>query len=61
MTALIIHAYGRLTLMRENWRHRQIVGDLELLVHLRQLQVQVSDRLRRRPAAVGGLDRRLAG
>ena len=43
MTALIIDADGRLTYMGEDGCRRQIVGDPELLVRLRQLQDQDSD------------------
>ena len=43
MTALIIDANGRLTYMGEDGCCRQIVGDPELLVRLRQLQDQDSD------------------
>ena len=38
MTALIIDADGRLTYMGEDGCRRAIVGDLELLSRLRQLQ-----------------------
>ena len=38
MTALIIDADGRLTYLGEDGCRRQIVGDLELLGRLRQLQ-----------------------
>ena len=40
MTALIIDADGRLTYMGEDGCRRQIIGDLELLVRLRQLQAK---------------------
>ena len=40
MTALIIDADGRLTYMGEDGCRRQIVGDLELLRRLRQLQAK---------------------
>ena len=40
MTALIIDADGRLTYMGEDGCRRQIVGDLELLGRLRQLQAK---------------------
>ena len=40
MTALIIDADGRLTFMGEDRCRRQIIGDLELLVRLRQLQAK---------------------
>ena len=43
MTAVIIDADGRLTYMGEDGCRRQIVGDPELLVSLRQLQDQDSD------------------
>ena len=43
MTAVIIDADGRLTYMGEDGCRRQIVGDPELLVRLRQLQDKVSD------------------
>lgn len=43
MTALTIDADGRLTYMGEDGFRRQIVGDRELLVRLRQLQDQDSD------------------
>ena len=38
MTALVIDADGRLTYMGEDGCRRQIVGDLDLLDRLRQLQ-----------------------
>ena len=38
MTALVIDADGRLTYMGEDGCRRQIVGDLDLLDSLRQLQ-----------------------
>ena len=40
MTALIIDADGRLTYMGEDGCRRQIVGDVELLGRLRQLQAK---------------------
>ncbi|WP_226424219.1 hypothetical protein [Synechococcus sp. MU1617] len=40
MTALVIDADGRLTYMGEDGCRRQIVGDLELLDRLRQLQAK---------------------
>ena len=40
MTALVIDADGRLTYMGEDGCRRQIVGDLELLGRLRQLQAK---------------------
>ena len=43
MTAVIIDADGRLTYMGEDGCRRQIVGDPELLVRLRQLQDQASE------------------
>ena len=43
MTAVIIDADGRLTYMGEDGCRRQIVGDPELLVRLRQLQDQDVD------------------
>ena len=38
MTALVIDADGHLTYMGEDGCRRQIVGDLELLARLQQLQ-----------------------
>ena len=38
MTALVIDADGHLTYMGEDGCRRQIVGDLELLVRLQELQ-----------------------
>ena len=43
MTALVIDAEGRLTYMGEDGCRRQIVGDLELLARLSQLQAQVHE------------------
>ena len=40
MTALVIDSDGRLTYMGEDGCRRQIVGDLELLDRLRQLQAK---------------------
>ena len=43
MTALVVDSEGRLTYMGEDGCRRQIVGDPELLVRLRQLQDQDPD------------------
>ena len=43
MTALVVDSEGRLTYMGEDGCRRQIVGDPELLVRLRQLQDQDSE------------------
>ena len=43
MTALVIDAEGRLTYMGDDGCRRQIVGDLELLARLWQLQAQVHE------------------